>query len=112
VCDEKTVECASECWYGNMNTPLREEFVTDFVEIQTMLLSEKCLDETNIRKIENAGATSLTSDHIVVARCVVHTIICEGVVDQCFVDAEKVANGWYRMPQLVPKDWDASLEIL
>ena len=82
------------------------------VEIQAVLLSEKSLDESNVRKIENAGSTSLTTDHIVVDRCVVHTVKRECVVDECFLDAEKVANRGDRMPQLVPKDWDASLEIL
>jgi hypothetical protein len=81
VCDEKTAECTRKCWYGNVNAPLHEEFITDFVEIQAVLLSEKSLDESNIRRIENAGATSLTTDHILVDRCVVRAVKHECVVD-------------------------------
>jgi hypothetical protein len=70
---------------------LCEELVPDFVEIQTVLLNEKGLDQTDVRAVENTWATS-TLDHILIACCVVHTMVREGVVYESLSDAEKVTN--------------------
>jgi hypothetical protein len=108
-CDKEAAECPNKGCYRYADSSLHEELVVDFIEIDTMLLSKKALDELDVHLVEDARLTSLPC-----IRIVSHTVVAmvgESPIDETLADAEHLTDGVDRKAQLESKDWNASLEI-
>ena len=102
VCDKEMAESANKGCYRYMNSPLREKLMLHFIQVHGVLLSEKSLEEANVRQIENPRPTKEPSVRVV--GHLVDTVMSEGLVDEDLADAEEFAYGLDRQPLLVLKD--------
>ena len=80
-----------------------------FVQVHGVLLSEKSLEEPNVRLIKNPRLTKVPSVRVV-GHLVDDTVMSECLVDEGLADAEEFAYSLDRQPLLVSKDWDPSHE--